>query len=73
MRCLNCEKDYEAGTVPTARNAGEPPHPEGCCEQCGAPLDGAALSEFVDRLARFGLDARKQPLLGRFPRVFRRE
>jgi hypothetical protein len=40
---------------------------------CGAALDGQALSEFVGRLARFGLDARMQPLLGRFPRAFRRE
>jgi hypothetical protein len=73
MRCLTCEKAYETGAAPTARKASDPPHPDGTCEQCGAPLDGQALSEFVDRLARFGLDAKMQPLLGRFPRVLRRE
>lgn len=73
MRCSNCEKAIESGAAPAPRRADEPPHPEGSCEECGTPLDGAALSEFVERLARFGLDAKMQPLLGRFPRVLRRE
>ena len=74
MRCSTCEKAGETGAPSTAAAAAEvPPGAEGRCEQCGAALDGQALSEFVGRLARFGLDARKQPLLGRFPRAFRRE
>jgi hypothetical protein len=73
MRCSNCEKAAESGATPATRAASAPAPAEDCCEQCGAPLDEQALSEFVGRLARFGLDARMQPLLGRFPRAFRRE
>jgi hypothetical protein len=43
--------------------------PEGSCGTCGAPLDSGALSEFATRLARFGLGASRQPLLGRVPEL----
>jgi hypothetical protein len=43
--------------------------PEGACPTCGAPLDGAALAEFANRLAQFGLGATRQPLLSRVPEL----
>ncbi len=73
MRCSNCEKASQPGAASATGAASAPPPADGVCEQCGAALDGQALSEFVGRLARFGLDAKMQPLLGRFPRAFRRE
>jgi hypothetical protein len=73
MRCSNCEKAGQPEAPSATGAASELPPADGVCEQCGAALDGQALSEFVGRLARFGLDASKQPLLGRFPRAFRRE
>jgi len=41
----------------------------GSCGACGAPLENGALSEFASRLARFGLGASRQPLLGRVPEL----
>jgi len=41
--------------------------PEGACPTCGAPLEGGALSEFANRLARFGLGTAPPPLLNRVP------
>lgn len=41
--------------------------PGGCCGTCGAPVDSGSLSEFTDRLARFGLGATRDPLLSRVP------
>lgn len=43
--------------------------PNGTCPACGAPLDEGGLSEFASRLARFGLGATPEPLLGRFPEL----
>lgn len=43
--------------------------PEGGCPTCGAPLEGGALSEFANRLARFGLGATPRPLLSRVPEL----
>ena len=39
------------------------------CATCGASFDGGALSEFANRLARFGLGATPQPLLRRVPEL----
>ncbi len=61
-RCAECGRTTEA--LPHAGQA-----PEGSCAACGAPLDGGALSEFASRLARFGLGASREPLLGRVPEL----
>ena len=39
------------------------------CARCGASLDGTALSDFANRLARFGLGATPNPLLNRRPEL----
>jgi hypothetical protein len=43
--------------------------PGGSCATCGAPVDSGALSDFADRLARFGLGATREPLLSRVPEL----
>lgn len=42
---------------------------DGICAECGAALDGGALSEFASRLARFGLGDTPEPLLSRIPEL----
>jgi hypothetical protein len=61
-RCADCGRISEP--LPPGGEASE-----GLCAACGAPLDGGALSEFASRLARFGLGASRQPLLGRVPEL----
>jgi len=61
-RCAECGQTSE----PLPREGGAA---GGLCATCGAPLDSGALSEFASRLARFGLGASRQPLLGRVPEL----
>lgn len=61
-RCAEC------GRVQSKLPSREP-SADGVCAGCGAPLDGGALSEFADRLARFGLGATRRPLLHRTPEL----
>ena len=61
-RCADCGRTQEP--LP-AEGAG----PDGLCPACGAPLDSSALSEFANRLARFGLGATRQSLLGHVPEL----
>jgi hypothetical protein len=56
-----CEECRRADPPRQAKQEAE----DGLCASCGSPLDGKALSEFADRLARFGLGATRKPLLGR--------
>jgi len=61
-RCTECGRTQEA---PSRTGAGG----DQVCPACGAPIDGAALSEFASRLARFGLGATRDPLLSRTPEL----
>jgi endogenous inhibitor of DNA gyrase (YacG/DUF329 family) len=61
-RCAECGRATEP--LPSGETAAE-----GTCATCGAPVDGGALSEFADRLARFGLGATRQPLMSRVPEL----
>lgn len=61
-RCTECGK-----AQPARSHRGEPA--VGRCAACGASLDDGALSEFASRLARFGLGATREPLLGRLPEL----
>jgi len=61
-RCTDCGRIQER--LPSGKFA-----VDGACPACGAPLDATALSEFSNRLARFGLGATPQPLLGRLPEL----
>ena len=60
-RCADCGRIMER--LPDAQE----PASSGSCANCGASLDGTALSDFANRLARFGLGATPNPLLSRFP------
>ncbi len=61
-RCADCGRTQER--LPSGEYAAD-----GTCPACGASLDGTALSEFANRLARFGLGATPQPLLSRLPEL----
>jgi len=61
-RCADCGRIREQ--LPNGGHAAD-----GACPTCGASLDGSALSEFANRLARFGLGATPQPLLSRLPEL----
>jgi hypothetical protein len=61
-RCAECGRVKEPR--PTGADAAT-----GACGTCGMPLDAGALSEFANRLARFGLGATREPLLSRVPEL----
>jgi hypothetical protein len=61
-RCADCGRTQEP--LPKTGAAAD-----GVCPACGAPIDGGALSEFANRLARFGLGATRDPLLSRTPEL----
>jgi hypothetical protein len=61
-RCAECGRIKER--LPNGEYAAD-----GICPACGASLDGTALSEFANRLARFGLGATPEPLLNRLPEL----
>lgn len=61
-RCTSCGRTHEG----PLRGDGAA---TGVCQSCGAPLEGDALSEFANRLARFGLGATRRPLLTRLPEL----
>jgi hypothetical protein len=62
-RCSAC------GRIVERKPAEKEAPTDGDCSVCGAPLDDAALSRFANRLARFGLGARPEPLFGRTPEL----
>jgi len=61
-RCASCGRTHEGPLRGDGAAAG-------VCQSCGAPLEGDALSEFANRLARFGLGATRRPLLTRLPEL----
>ena len=61
-RCTSCGRTQAS---PTQYGVAD----DGLCRACGVVLEGDALSEFADRLARFGLGATRPPLLTRLPEL----